>query len=171
MFPVHMFPLQKSFSGAGKVGVLVGGITLAGILGLPSLAQPVVSEIRISSGFTPSQAQVDGVTTGVYGISNLASRDRNGNLCLGYAEATPDHVLVLTDAFEHLNIAVDSDGSDTTLLIQGPNDETIRCNDNADRRSQDAAIDDIDWAAGTYRIWVGSFDQGTQHDYVLTVNP
>jgi hypothetical protein len=166
-----MFPLPKLPTLLGQTLATAGCLTLASFFSPLSFAQPTASEIRISSGFAPNQAQADGITAGVYGISNIASRDRNGNLCLGYAESTPDHILVLTDSFEHLTISVDSNGADTTLLIQGPNDATIRCNDNADRSSPDATIDDIDWASGTYRVWVGAFDQGAQHDYVLSINP
>ncbi len=137
------------------------------IVTLPALAQTAnFGEITVASGFGSVDSQ--GTTAGFFGLSNIVSRDRAGNLCLGYADTDPDYILTVQQDFEQLTLTVDS-GEDTTLLVQGPNDNTIRCNDNASRRNTDAQIID-QWQVGTYRIWVGSFDAQQRHNYVLTVS-
>lgn len=142
---------------------------------LTGLALPLVlaaaaqaaGEMRLALGFTTTQ--VGGQTVGSYGLANIASRDSSGEFCLGYADRSPDHVLTLEQDFTQLTIAVDSGGADTTLLIQGPNDGTVRCNDNASRQNRDAHIEDT-FSQGTYQLWVGSFDQDGRHRYDLKVS-
>ncbi|MEL6332352.1 MAG: hypothetical protein AAFQ76_07170 [Cyanobacteria bacterium J06626_26] len=129
-------------------------------------AAQAASEMRLALGFTTAQAS--GQTVGSFGLANIASRDSSGEFCLGYADRSPDHVLTLEQAFTQLTIAVDSGGADTTLLIQGPNDSTVRCNDNASRQSRDAQIQDT-FAKGTYKVWVGSFEQEGRHRYSLKI--
>lgn len=116
-------------------------------------------------------ARVNGSTTGFQALSRIASRDRHGRICMGFADTTPDHIMTLEDNLSTLTVQVDSGGSDTTLLIQGPNDGTIRCGEDTSRRNPDARVQDTDWAAGTYRIWVGSHHQGQQYPYSLNVSP
>lgn len=125
------------------------------------------SEMRLALGFASTQA--GGETVGSYSLSNIASRDSSGEFCLGYADRTPDHVLTLEQDFTALTITVDSGGADTTLLIQGPNNNTVRCSDNAGRRNRDPEIQDT-FAKGTYRLWVGSFEQEGRHRYNLTIS-
>lgn len=138
-------------------------------IALPLLLATAVqasTDMRLALGFTSSQTS--GETVGSYSLSNIASRDSNGEFCLGYADHTPDHVLTLEQDFSQLTIAVDSGGEDTTLLIQGPNNNTVRCNDNASRRDRDAEIQDT-FVKGTYRLWVGSFESEGRHRYNLTI--
>lgn len=130
-------------------------------------AAQAAGDMRLALGFTSTQAR--GETVGSYGLANIASRDNSGEFCLGYADRTPDHVVTLEQDFSQLTIAVDSGGADTTLLIQGPNDGTVRCNDNATRQSRDAKITD-EFSKGTYQLWVGSFDQDGRHRYSLTIS-
>lgn len=133
---------------------------------LLATAAQASSEMRLALGFTSSQTT--GETVGSYGLSNIASRDSSGEFCLGYADRAPDHVLTLEQDFNRLTIAVNSGGADTTLLIQGPGNGDVRCNDNASRRDRDAAIQGA-FTKGTYRLWVGSFEQEGRHRYDLTV--
>ena len=131
---------------------------LSCLSGLPALAQATNFEgLTLSANFLPSDARVRGSTAGFFSLSNIIPRDREGNLCLGFADSTPDHILVLQQDFPSLTLQVDSGGNDTTLLIQGPTDNTIRCGSMTDRRNPDARIEDINWSAGAYRIWVGGF--------------
>ena len=167
--------LVKAFPCVCSVGVIMFKSTVRSTaVKLTSLVLPLLlataaqatSEMRLALGF--NSTQVRGETVGSYGLSNIASRDANGEFCLGYADRSPDHVLTLEQDFSQLTIAVDSGGADTTLLIQGPNDGTIRCNDNASRRDRDAEITDT-FSQGTYRVWVGSYDMEGRHRYSLTV--
>lgn len=138
------------------------GIALPLVL---ATAAQAASEMRLALGF--SSIQATGQTVGSYGLANIANRDNSGEFCLGYADRAPDHVVTLEQDFSQLTIAVNS-GADTTLLIQGPNNGTIRCNDNASRQSQDAEITDT-FTKGTYQLWVGSFEQEGRYRYSLTI--
>ncbi|MBE9079112.1 hypothetical protein IQ241_17710 [Romeria aff. gracilis LEGE 07310] len=141
----------------------------AALVGLPAVAQTAnFAGVTLARGEAAEPSRLAGFTAGSYRLSNLSARDRGGNLCLGYADTTPDHILVLEQDFPNLTIAVDSGGNDTTLLVQGP-DSVVRCNDNASRRDRDARISDADWPAGIYQIWVGTFDAGARYDYRLSV--
>lgn len=137
------------------------------------IAAPVAAEtsnfgtIKLSPGFTSDQGTVSGYTGGSYSLSAISNRDRNRKLCIGFADPSPDHILVLEKDFDNLQILVNSQDSDTTLLIQGP-DNTIRCGDDTGR-SKDASVSDRNFKQGTYRIWVGIFETGVKTNYTLTV--
>lgn len=134
---------------------------------VPSFAQTANFEsLSLSPGF--ARASTRGYTQGAFSLSNIALRDRNGNLCLGYADSAPDHIMELQQDFAQLSIVINSGGNDTTLVIQGPNDGTVRCGDDTGR-NKDASIEDTNWRAGTYRVWVGAFEPGTRYNYTLTV--
>ncbi|MGB3294241.1 MAG: hypothetical protein WBB01_14735 [Phormidesmis sp.] len=142
--------------------VLVAAIALATL----SLSRPVTaSETPIV--LTAGEAEVQGVTSGQFSFLQLAARDRRRKLCLGYGRRNPDYILELTERQPQLSIAVESNGGDTTLLIQGP--RGIDCNDNYRREHQDAAVTAENWPPGTYRIWVGAFNRGDRLDYSLRV--
>lgn len=147
------------------------GLILLGMLqGLKVLAEsPNFGEMVISRG--QPQATVNGSTAGFWALINLARRDRHGNVCTGFADVNPDHILTLQDDFDQLTLQVDSGGNDTTLLVQGPTPEVIRCGEDTDRRNRDAQISDTGWLAGSYQIWVGAHHQGQRHSYSLTVGP
>lgn len=141
----------------------LSGIALPLVL---ATAAQAAGEMRLALGF--NSTQTSGETVGSYGLVNIARRDSSGEFCLGYADRTPDHVLTLEEDFTQLTIAVNSGGADTTLLIQGPNNGTVRCNDNASRQSRDAEIQDT-FSKGTYQLWVGSFEPEGRHRYSLTI--
>lgn len=136
----------------------------------PVLAQEAnFDSVTLSPGFSSAAGTLRGYTQGSFSLSAIANRDRDGNLCLGFAESTPDHIMVLEGDFPNLSVQVDSGGGDTTLVIKGPNDGTVRCGDDTGR-STDASIQGANWRAGTYQIWVGSFDAGVRYDYTLSVS-
>lgn len=147
-------------------------ILLAGLLSMGGVA--IAQEANfdpLSLSDEDTTATANGTTTGIYALSNIASRDRRSHVCMGFADATPDHIMTLEDSFSRLTVQVNSGGNDTALLIQGPDNSTIRCGQDISRRNPDAKVDDIDWAAGTYRIWVGSHHQGQRYNYSLKVAP
>ncbi|WP_298913114.1 hypothetical protein [uncultured Nostoc sp.] len=137
-------------------------------------ATPVIAEtanfgtFNLSTNFDPAQGRVQGFTGGSYSLSAISNRDRDQKACIGFADPTPDHIMVLEKDFSQLTIQVDSSNNDTTLLIEGPNQTTIRCGDDTGK-SKDASVSDRNWKSGTYRIWVGTFNPGVKHDYTLTV--
>lgn len=151
---------------------LVAGLGLGLMGALPSLAQQVNFGSFELSGANPT-ATVSGFTNGIVALSNLTAtgRDRKGNICVGFADTSPDHIMVLQQDFDSLTLQVNSGGNDTTLLVQGPDNDTVRCGEDIDRRNPDARVQDQAWAAGTYRIYVGSHNHGQRYNYSLTVGP
>lgn len=137
-------------------------------------ATPVIAEtanfgtLNLSTNFDPAQGRVQGFTGGSYSLSAISNRDRDQKACIGFADPNPDHIMVLEKDFSQLTIQVDSNNNDTTLLIQGPDQTTIRCGDDTGK-SKDASVSDRNWKSGTYRIWVGTFNPGVKRDYTLTV--
>ncbi|MBD2414063.1 hypothetical protein FACHB389_20590 [Nostoc calcicola FACHB-389] len=137
-------------------------------------ATPVIAEtanfgtFTLSTNFDPAQGKVQGFTGGSYSLSAITNRDREQKACIGFADPTPDHIMVLENDFSQLKVQIDSNNNDTTLLIQGPDKKTIRCGDDTGK-IKDASVDDRDWKKGTYRIWVGTFNPGMKRDYTLTV--
>ncbi len=147
---------------------VLGGLTVL-LSVAPVVAQSAHFEGITLSAYPPTSASVEGRTVGSYALSNIADSGTNGSLCTGFADTTPDHILTLESDFPSLTVTVDS-GQDTTLLIQGPNDNTVRCGQDISRSNLDAQVAGSDWSAGAYRVWVGSHDQGQRFDYTLTVS-
>jgi hypothetical protein len=137
-------------------------------------ATPVLSQaanfgtLTLSPGFPQRAGTVVGNTGGSYSLPSIANSDPEGNPCLGYGDSTPDHIMVLKQDFANLNVQVNSAGKDTSLVIRGPNKQTIRCGNDTGSR-QDASVQDSNWQAGTYEIWVGSSNSGQSWNYTLTV--
>ncbi|PMB41369.1 hypothetical protein CEN40_20300 [Fischerella thermalis CCMEE 5205] len=152
--------------------LLKGGWILAILLSIsPVLVSANTSnfgKITLSPNFEAAEGTVTGYTGGSYSLSAISNRDRHKNACTGFADPTPDHILILKKNFPRLKIIVNSGGYDTTLLIQGPDNNTIRCGDDTGN-SKDASIDDKDWKAGTYKIWVATFNSQVKKNYTLSV--
>lgn len=123
---------------------------------------------NITLGGTTTTGRVMGSTGGSTSLPAIVSNvDRHNKKCIGFADPSPDHVLVLQQPFSKLRIQVNSGGGDTTLAIVGPN-QTVRCGDDSGS-SKDATIEDSDFDAGTYQIWVGTIEPNNSRDYRLTV--
>lgn len=129
-------------------------IALAAVLALPAAAETLragFSELRLS---------------GVSGGSVRAVRFGNtaDGFCTGWIASSPNHTLTLERDFDALTLAVNAP-SDTTLVVLGPTG--TRCNDD-DGNSHNPRISGR-FAAGEYRVYVGSYDEGQSIRYTLTV--
>jgi hypothetical protein len=137
------------------------------------VATPVLSQsanfgtLTLSPGFSSEEGAAIGTTGGSFSLPSQENRDGQGNSCLGYAEETPDHIINLEADFNQLQIAVDSGGQDTTLLITGP-DGFALCGDDTDS-SQDASVNGSNFEAGEYKVWVGTINPNQAWNYTLTV--
>ncbi|GAB1544404.1 hypothetical protein NUACC21_70800 [Scytonema sp. NUACC21] len=142
---------------------------LATVASTPALADTShFGNLALSPGFAPAKGTIAGYTGGSYSLSAISNRDRNRNACIGYADPNPDHILILEKNFSRLKIQVNTGGTDTTLVIQGPDGSTVRCGDDTGR-NKDASITDTNWKAGTYRVWVGTFNAGDKRNYTITL--
>ncbi len=142
---------------------------LAALSGTPALAQKAhFGEINVSPGFTPSAGTAAGNAGGSYSLSAIANRDRDNTPCVGFADPTPDHILVLQKDFSHLEIQVNSKGPDASLVVQGPDDQTVRCSYDSGKTNS-VALNDSNWKSGRYRIWVGTPNPGQQLNYSISV--
>lgn len=138
------------------------------IIPSPVLADPPhFGKLILSPGFQADKETISGYTGGSYSLSSISNRDHNQNACIGFADPTPDAILVLQKDFSHFRIQVNTGGSDTTILVKGP-DDVIRCGDDTGK-SKDASVDDRKWKTGTYQVWVGTFNSGQRHNYTLSV--
>ncbi len=149
-------------------------ITIGCLLGLttatvaPALAESAnFDTLNLSPGFSRADGTVRGFTGGSYSLSSIANRDRDGTRCLGFGDTQPDHIMVLQKDFSQLQLKVDTQGKDTTLVVKGPNNTTL-CGDDTGS-SKDASINASKWPAGTYEVWVGTFDANARWKYTLTV--
>lgn len=134
----------------------------------PAIAQQANFEpLTLANGFNKATAVVRGYTGGSYSLSSIANRDRNNHPCVGFGDPNPDHILVLQNDFPKLALQIDSGGNDTTLVVRGPDNNTIRCNLGSSE-TQDARIEDSNWKAGRYEIWVGSMQSGQRLNYQLS---
>ncbi len=112
--------------------------------------------ITLEAGFTPDPHKVQGTSGGATDAATVNPS------CNGYIADTPDHLFVAQGAFSGLRIMAKSEG-DITLVIQKP-DNTYLCNDDSDGTNPLVAGE---FPAGTYKVWVGSYEQGTNSAYTL----
>jgi hypothetical protein len=127
-----------------------------------------LSQMTLATGSDLNSIVVTGYTGGSYSLSSISNTDKNGLPCVGYSDPKPDHSMILENDFDLLSIQVDSGGKDTTLVIQGPRDNDIRCG-FGQKQVRDALIQDRAWQAGRYNIWVGSMQPNQKANYRLSV--
>jgi hypothetical protein len=142
---------------------------LATVTAAPVIAEtPNFGKFNLLPGFETTQGKFSGYTGGSFSLSAISNRDRDRNACIGFADPKPDHIMVLEKDFDQLRVLVNTGDTDTTLLIKGPDDNTIRCGDDTGK-SKDASIEDSKWKKGTYQIWVGTFNANVKRKYTLRV--
>ena len=151
------YMLRRPLLALGSLAVLLSTTT--------AIAQ--ASE-NITLSAPSNEVSTEGNIVGSFSLANIANTDRFGNLCAGFGDTNPDHILTLESDFPSLTITVDS-GKDTTLLIQGPDDNSIYCGQDISRSNLDAQVSADNLRAGAYRIWVGAHQQGERFGYTLTV--
>lgn len=116
--------------------------------------------ITLAPGFMPDPHTETG-TSGVTAESAIEARTWNPT-CRGSVTQLPDHLFVASGNISSLKIMVRSAG-DTTLIVQRP-DGTYNCDD--DTEGSNPVVSGA-FAAGTYKIWVGSYTRTENHRYTL----
>ncbi len=89
----------------------------------------------------------------------------------GFITTEPSHIVTLDRPASALEFTVTS-ASDTTLLVLGPNG-SAECNDDREQGNFNPRLLFDSAPAGTYTVWVGTFNQGARNLYQLnaTTNP
>ncbi len=122
--------------------------------------------VNLEPGFVPDPKVVNGTSGGGIDANTLQAG------CAGWVSQTPDHILAASGNFTNLRVMAHSTG-DITLVVQKP-DGSYLCNDDTE------GTDPVVAAAmpqGNYKIWIGSYEQGTNSQYQLgfseleSVNP
>ncbi len=123
-----------------------------------------LGNITIGPRFSPNPLQVRG-----NGGGNVAAKDIVGvsetptGSCTGFANTKPNHTLVLTSFFNSLSLQVES-AEDTALAIKGPGG--VWCNDDYQGKNPGVSGQ---WLAGTYQIWVSSYERNRLPAYILRI--
>ncbi|MCB9630809.1 MAG: peptidase S1 [Sandaracinus sp.] len=112
--------------------------------------------VTLAPGFVPDPSVHNGTSGGSVSASSVNPS------CTGYVSARPDHLFNASGAFANLRILVNS-SADTTLVVRRP-DGTFVCNDDSDGTNPMVAGN---FPPGQYRIWVGSYQQGTNSPYKI----
>jgi hypothetical protein len=164
-------PFKKSPFNLSLSKVALWG--LIPMMAIAAVSAPVMAQranfgvIHISSS-SQTQSEARGYTQGSVPLASMARHDSQGNMCVGFAESEPDHILRIDQDLGSIDLRVDSNGGDTTLLIQAANGITW-CGDD-EGHSTDAHVQLTNLRAGDYQIWVGSFDPGVRYQYRLHIN-
>ncbi|MFT6397996.1 MAG: hypothetical protein ACJAYU_002751 [Bradymonadia bacterium] len=120
-----------------------------------------------STGAAQTLVSGFGSTTlsGVAGGSERAVRFGNTaeGMCQGWISSSPNHTIELTSATS-LTLRVNAP-SDTTLVVRGP--DGTHCNDDGGQ-SHNPAISGR-FPAGSYQVYIGSYEEGQSIRYTLTV--
>lgn len=110
--------------------------------------------VALRPGFVPDPHVVQGRSGGGQNASGIDAA------CRGWITSTPDHLFVAQDHFQSLRL-VASSSDDITLVVLRP-DGQYMCNDDAEGRNP---MIGGSFPAGTYAVWVGSYQQGVVAPY------
>jgi hypothetical protein len=144
---------------------------------LSQISQPskksitLFQNLTLSTKFTPDPQTLSGISGGTEEMQKQsgAAKTETGS-CIGFIDSTPDHQIILSTTFDYLQLKVSSTG-DTVLLIKGPggawcNDDQISQNNQSDRNPEITGA----WLAGTYQVWVGSYEAKASFPYLLEIS-
>ncbi len=139
-------------------------ITSADVIADAQEAPTIFGDLTISPQFSPDPLTVRGMSGGSVSGNQVAGRTETvTGPCTGYVDETPDHTLVLTSKFDYLKLQIQSP-EDTTIIVKGPGGSW--CNDDFDGKNAGIVGE---WLAGSYQIWVGSYDKGKYLPYTLQI--
>lgn len=113
--------------------------------------------VSLNPGFVPDPHTATGTSGGATDATSLGTAG-----CVGFIAGTPDHLFNATAAFSSLRVMAHST-ADITLVIQKPDGSYI-CNDDSEGTNP---LVEAPFAAGVYKVWIGSYEQGTNSPYTL----
>lgn len=159
---------NRTTAGAACLVMLMAGGLLVSTLAVnqpPAQSQTIFENVTIRPRFSPDPMTIRGISGGSVPASTVAGRNQTPTgLCVGFMDQEPDHTLALTSFFSYLSLIVESP-QDTTLVISGPGGTW--CND--DFQGKNPGITG-QWKAGTYQVWVGSYDTNNYNPYLIRLS-
>lgn len=121
-------------------------------------------DIAIAPSSVSKAIELRGISGGVVETQKISGREvTETGACIGFIDSVPDHKITLTKAFRYLKLQVKSSG-DTILLVRGPGGSW--CSDDVSDRNPEISGD---WLAGTYEVWIGSYEENSSFPYLLDV--
>ncbi|PPS44120.1 hypothetical protein [Chroococcidiopsis sp. TS-821] len=124
---------------------------------------PLFENVTIERDFS-SPLTLRGISGGSVPAQKVAGRSETVNgPCVGFVDVEPDHTLVLKDFFKYLRLQIQSP-QDTTIIVRGPGGTW--CNDDAEGKNPGIGGE---WLAGSYDVWVGSFERDKYYPYILRI--
>jgi hypothetical protein len=121
--------------------------------------------VTVSPKFSPDPIEIKGISGGSIPATNISDRAKTvTGPCVGFVDEKPDHTMVLTAFFDYLNLQVLAP-EDTTIVIKGPGG--IWCNDDYQAKNPGIAGQ---WLAGSYQIWVGSYQKDKYIPYIIKIS-
>lgn len=157
--------LNRKVALLSLIAITAAGLGIYNPVQAQPASPPIFENVTIGANFSPNPLTVRGISGGSVPGKNVAGRAETANgPCVGFVDEQPDHTLVLKDFFNSLSLQVQSP-EDTTMIVRGPGGSW--CNDDSEGKNPGIAGE---WLAGTYNVWVGSFDQTNSHPYILRIS-
>ncbi len=130
-------------------------------------AVPVAAEtLALGPNFRNDPMRLRGTAGGSEPVARLAG---NAGRCRGFAQAQPNHTLVLAEPiFLDVLAYGDDPQADVTLLVRG-SDGTVWCADR-EYRGRSPQLARRRFAPGTYQIWVAAGDPNRPVAYTLSLS-
>lgn len=119
-------------------------------------------QVTLNSGFSPDPRVVSLRAGGSIDAHTV------GENCSGYVTASPDYKLTYTAGSLPLIISVAS-GSDTTLVINGPDGQWY-CDDDGGVNGSNPSVRFNNPGTGRYDIYVGTFSSGASQPARLHIS-
>ncbi len=157
-------PSSKIRSKSRWASVLGTSLIASVLFHTPVLAQKVYENVKINPN-SPAQT-MRGISGGSVSASQVAGANQTSTgPCVGFVDTKPNHTMVLTADSPNLSIIADSP-EDTTMVVKGPGG--VWCND--DYQGKNPGIAGA-WLAGTYKIWIGSYQKSQYYPYTIHITP
>jgi hypothetical protein len=151
-----------------RLSWLVTAAIATGLLTPTAIAESVQGEKIIIAGAGQS-LDVRGYAKGTVSLyKTIADRDSRQNRCMGYGSLQPDHLMEIQKQTSEVTLQIRTRSQDTTLLVEGP-DNRFYCVDDSPEGGKDAGLSLKNVKAGSYKVWIGTFDAGVGARYVLNV--
>lgn len=125
----------------------------------PTAAPSGEANVSLSPGFMPDPHKTRGQASGAAMATTLGA---GAATCAGMIPAAPQHTLTLQSDFANLRVLVNS-ATDTNLVIRKP-DGTFACADDVEGLNP---IVEGAFPAGTYQVYVGTYNSASSGPYVI----